>query len=121
MDWKAWEPLAAWAFRIVLNLVGAALVTHGIVSNGAGLETFLGMATSAGATFWSWWVTTGHLQAAKFLENVTQTATTAAAVEVAKHMQYTPAVATAATNAKTAVTESHPELMAKDAATGGAA
>jgi hypothetical protein len=103
MNWQAMEPLAAWAFRIAINALGVFLMTHGAIKDGAGMETFLGMATSAGATFWSWWVTTGHIQAAKFLQNVTQTATTAAAVEVAKHMQYTPAVATAATDAKATV------------------
>jgi hypothetical protein len=74
------------------------------------------MATSAGATFWSWWVTSGHEQAAKFLKQVTQTATTAAAVEVAKRMQPTAAVTASVTDAKAVATAIAPAVMAKDAA-----
>jgi hypothetical protein len=116
MNWDAMKPMVSWVFRIAINAIGVFLMTHGTIKDGAGLETFLGMATSAGATFWSWWVTDGHIQAAKFLQNVTQTATTAAAVEVAKHMQYTPAVAVAASDAKVVATALEPAVMLKDAA-----
>lgn len=120
MNWEAWKPLAVLVFTTTLKFVGGLLVAHGLATNGPGLEALGGAATTAAGAFWSWWVQKGHIQAGEFLKQITQTATSAAAIEVAKKMQYTPAVATAATNAKTAVTESHPELMAKDAATGAA-
>jgi hypothetical protein len=116
MNWEAWKPLATLAFTTTLKFVGGALVAHGLATNGPGLEALGGAATTAAAAAWSWWVQDGHLQAAKFLKQVTQTATSAAAIEVAKRMQYTPTVAIAASDAKAAVTASDPALMAKDAA-----
>jgi len=116
MNWEAWKPLVSWAFRIGINAIGVFLMTHGTIKDGAGLETFLGMATSAGATFWSWWVTDGHIKAAAFLQNITNTATQAAAIEVAKRLPISAVPSDAVQMAKVQAAAIEPAVMAKDAA-----
>lgn len=102
MNWDAVKPLAVLIFTSLLKVVGGVLMTHGIISAGPGLETFTGVAMTAGGAVWSWWVQSGHLQAAAYLKKLTDTATTAAAVAVAKKMA--PAAETgAAEGAKAAV------------------
>lgn len=115
MNWETIKPLAVLIFTSLLKIAGGALVAHGIISNGAGLETFTGAAMTAGGAFWSWWVQSGHLEAAAYLKKLTDTATQAAAIEVAKRMPLA-AVSGAAAPAKASVTATDPALMAKDAA-----
>jgi hypothetical protein len=86
MNWNAVKPLATVLFTSGLKVVGASLVTHGVITAGAGLETFTGAAMAAGGALWSWWVESGNAQAAAWLKHLTETATQAAAVQVAKRM-----------------------------------
>lgn len=97
MNWEAMKPLAVLIFTSLLKIGGGALVAHGVVSAGPGLETLTGAAMTAGGAFWSWWVMTGHVQAAAYLKKLTDTATTAAAVAVAQRMA--PAAVTGAADA----------------------
>lgn len=102
MNWDAWKPLATLIFTSLLKFVGGLLVAHGLATNGPGLEAMGGAATTAAGALWSWWVQKGHIQAADYLKKLTDTATTAAAVAVAKQMA--PAAVTgAATKAKNEV------------------
>lgn len=111
MNWEAIKPLVLLLFTSALKIVGGALVTHGIVSAGPGLETFTGAAMAAGGAFWSWWIQSGHLQAAAYLKKLTDTATQAAAIAVAKQMA--PAAVTgAAEGAKAAVAVAKVVLVA---------
>jgi hypothetical protein len=86
MNWDAWKPLATLVFTSVLKFVGGLLVAHGLATNGPGLEAMGGAATTAAGAFWSWWVQKGHVQAGEYLKKLTDTATQAAAIEVAKKM-----------------------------------
>lgn len=115
MNWEAVKPIAILIFTSLLKIVGAGLVTHGVISSGAGLETFTGAAMTAGGAIWSWWVQSGHVAAANYLKKLTDTATQAAAIEVAKRMPAAADTGTAAP-AKAIVTSISPALMAKDAA-----
>lgn len=115
MNWDAVKPLAVLIFTSLLKIVGGALMTHGVITNGAGLESFTGVAMTAGGAFWSWWVQSGHLQAAAYLKKLTDTATQAAAIEVAKRMPVSSASSTTVQNAKEAATISVPDVMTKDA------
>lgn len=102
MNWEAIKPLAVLIFTSLLKIIGGALMAHGLLTAGVSYETFIGVATTAGGAVWSWWVQSGHLQAAAYLKKLTDTATQAAAIEVAKKMA--PASVTgAAQDAKTAV------------------
>jgi hypothetical protein len=94
MNWDAWKPLATLIFTSLLKFVGGLLVAHGLATNGPGLEALGGAATTAAGALWSWWVQKGHLAAADYLKKLTDTATTAAAVAVAKQMA--PAAVTGA-------------------------
>jgi hypothetical protein len=102
MNWEAIKPLAVLIFTSLLKIVGGVLMTHGVISAGPGLETFTGVAMTAGGAVWSWWVQSGHLQAAAYLKKLTDTATQAAAIEVAKRMP-SAAITGAAEPAKAAV------------------
>jgi hypothetical protein len=114
MNWDAIKPFVTLMFTSVLKVAGGALVTHGLISAGPGLEAFSGAAVAAGGAFWSWWVQDGHVQAEAYLKKLTDTATQAAAIEIAKKMQ--PASVTgAADTAKAVVTITHPDVMAADA------
>lgn len=102
MNWEAWKPLATLAFTTTLKFVGGLLVAHGLATEGPGLEALGGAATTAAGALWSWWVQKGHLAAGDWLKHLTDTATQAAAIEVAKKMA--PASLTgAAQDAKAAV------------------
>lgn len=115
MNWDAVKPLAVLIFTSLLKIVGGALMTHGVLTAGLSYETFIGVATTAGGAFWSWWVQSGHQQAADYLKKLTDTATQAAAIEVAKRMS--PAAVTgAAVPAKAEAKAIEPAVMAKDAA-----
>jgi hypothetical protein len=86
MNWERVKPLASFLFGLGLKFVGTFLVAHGTITAGAGLEAFTGAAMAGGGAFWSWWVERGNAQAAAWFKHLTETATTAAAIEVAKRM-----------------------------------
>lgn len=115
MNWEAWKPLATLAFTTTLKFVGGFIVAHGLATQGPGLEALGGAATTAAGALWSWWVQKGHTQAADYLKKLTDTATQAAAIEVAKRMPLA-AVTGAAASAKAEAKAIEPAVMAKDAA-----
>lgn len=94
MNWDAIKPLLTLLFTSVMKIAGGALVAHGVLTAGSGLETFMGAASMAGGAFWSWWVQSGHLQAAALLKKLTDTRTQDDAIAVAKQMK--PAIVTGA-------------------------
>lgn len=112
MNWNAVKPLANVLFTSGLKLAGASLVTHGIITGGAGLETFTGAGMAAGGALWQWWVERGNAQAAAWLAHLTDTATKAAAIEVAKRLPPT-AITGAVVDAKAAVAAGVPPLVVK--------
>jgi hypothetical protein len=118
MNWEAWKPLATLVFTSALKFVGGALVAHGLATNGPGLEALGGAATTAAGAFWSWWVQKGHTLAADYLKQITNTATQAAAIEVAKRMNVVPSADVKGATAEAKAIE--PAIMAKDAAAKGA-
>lgn len=116
MNWEAWKPLATLIFTSTLKFVGGLLVAHGLATNGPGLEALGGAATTAAGALWSWWVQKGHVQAGDYLKKLTDTATQAAAIEVAKRIPVTSVPTVTVQAAKAAATVGEPAVMAKDAA-----
>jgi hypothetical protein len=110
MNWDRVKPLATVVFTAGLKVTGAALVTHGYITGGTGLETFTGAAMAAGATVWQWWVEDGAAQAVSWFKHLTETATKAAAIEVAKRMQ-PGAITGAVLDAKVKVDAGDPPLV----------
>lgn len=103
--WIALQPMLSQGARDVLRTVGAGLLAHGYITDGAGVQAFIGAGMTLAGLFWGWWTTSGYLQAGALLKKLTATHTAAAAVEVAKVM---PAASQtgAADSAKAIVTAS---------------
>lgn len=115
MNWDAWKPLAVLIFTSSLKFIGGLLVAHGLATQGPGLEAIGGAATTAAGAFWSWWVQKGHIQAGDYLKKLTDTATQAAAIEVAKRLEVSSVPSGAVQAAKAEATVIEPAVMAKDA------
>lgn len=121
MNWDAIKPIMVLIFTSALKIFGGVLMAHGWISGGAGMEAFMGAGMTAGGAFWSWWVQSGHLQAAAYLKKLTSTATQAAAIEVAKRLPISSTPSAAVQTAKAAANVTEPAVMAKDAAAKDAA
>lgn len=100
--WTAIQPIAAQGARDGLRLVGTALLTHGVITDGAGVQAFIGAGMTLAGLFWGWWTTSGYLQVGDLLKKLTAAKTPAEAVDTAKAM---PAPSTGAVN-KSIVTQS---------------
>jgi len=82
--WTAIQPIAAQGARDGLRLIGASLLTHGAIANGAGVEAFVGAGMTLAGLFWGWFTTSGYLEVGGLLKKVTGKTTMAAAVDSAK-------------------------------------
>lgn len=97
MNWDFVKPIAAQFLRDFLRTVGMALLSHGAIKDGAGVEAFVGAGMTFGGLVWGWWTTTGHVQAEGLLKKLTAAKTTQDAVKAA---QVLPAAAAVDTQAK---------------------
>ena len=82
--WNAVQPILAQFARDGLRTVGAGLLTHGYLANGAGVESFVGAGMTLAGLFWGWWMTSGYLQAGALLQKLTASKTHTEAVEKAE-------------------------------------
>jgi len=95
MNWELFKPWLAQAARDGLRTVGTALMSYGVIKDGAGLNAFVGAGMTLAGLGWGWWTTGGAQQMAGLLKKLTATATHADAVKVAEVLPPRAAVDTA--------------------------
>lgn len=83
MNWNFIKPILAQGLRDVLRTIGAGLLAHGAIQNGAGVEAFVGAGMTLGGLAWGWWTTTGYLQVSAAIKRVTAKPDEAQAVKTA--------------------------------------
>jgi len=92
MNWELVKPWAAQIARDTLRTVGMGLAAHGVIKDGAGVESFIGAGMTLAGIFWGWFTTTGYLQIEGLLKKLTATRTAKDATIAAEVLPHAAAV-----------------------------
>jgi hypothetical protein len=93
MNYDFLKPILAQAARDGLRTLGTALMSYGVIKDGAGLNAFIGAGMTLAGILWGWWTTSGQLQAEALLKKMTASHSTVEAVEKAQALPAADATA----------------------------
>src|SRR5579859_2899932 len=88
------KPILAQVARDGLRTIGTALMSYGVIKDGAGLNAFIGAGMTIAGILWGWWTTSGQLQVEALLKKMTATSTPANAIIAAQVLPPAAAVDT---------------------------